>query len=180
MTGLVLRPFTPGDEAAARAAQAELVADAFVFLLEDYDPAEPWATYLDRLASRSRGLDLPPDRVPADLLAADVDGVLVGRSSIRHELNDWLLQYGGHIGYGIRPGYRRRGYATAVLEQSLGRLAGLGVEQALLTCDDGNVGSATVIERCGGRLEDVVAGPEGEAPKRRYWIATRPFGGGAT
>lgn len=177
MTELVLRPFAVADEAAARAAQDELAADGFTFLLEEYDPAEPWTAYLRRLDRVSRGLDLAPDRVPADLLAADVDGTLVGRSSIRHELNDWLRAYGGHIGYGVRPAYRRRGYASAILRQSLGRLHAIGVAEALVTCDDGNVGSASVIEACGGALENVVAGPEGEAPKRRYWIATAPFAG---
>ena len=178
MAALVLRPFAVSDEAAARAAQDELAADDFTFLLEEFDPTEPWAAYLDRLSQRARGEDLPADRVPADLLAADVDGVLVGRSSIRHELNDWLLNYGGHIGYGVRPGFRRRGLATRILELSLRRAADLGIERALLTCDDGNVGSAAVIERCGGILENVVEGPPGEAPKRRYWIQTAPFRAG--
>lgn len=179
MSGLVLRPFSPGDEEPARAAQEELAVDGFLFLLEEYDPAEPWSAYLDRLGHRSRGEDLPPDRVRADLLAAEAGGVLVGRASIRHELNDWLLAYGGHIGYGVRPAYRRRGHATAILRQSLARLAALGVDNALLTCDDGNTGSAIVIEACGGELENVVAGPEGEAPKRRYWIGTAAFAGEA-
>jgi len=174
MTGLVLRPLAQTDEVAARAAHEELLADGFLFLL-DYDPGMPWPEYLAILGRQSRGEDLPADRVPADLLAAVVDGELVGRSSIRHELNDWLFQYGGHIGYGVRPAYRRRGYATAILQRSLARLAELGVDRALVTCDDGNVASATVIERCGGVLENVVPGPEDEDPKRRYWVDARPY-----
>jgi predicted acetyltransferase len=40
----------------------------------------------------------------------------------------------------------------------------------LVTCDEDNLASIAVIERCGGVLEDVRPDPDG-APKRRYWIA---------
>ena len=161
---LRLRPLDERDEAAARQAQAELAADDFDFLLE-VDPDEPWAEYVARLRQYARGLDLAPDRVPATFLGAFVGRELVGRVSVRHELNDYLRRVGGHIGYGIRPGSRRRGYATEVLRQSLVVARSLGVERAMLTCDDGNVGSATVIERLGGVLQDVSGG------SRRYWIS---------
>jgi predicted acetyltransferase len=99
----------------------------------------------------------------------EVAGKLVGRVSIRHELNAYLAELGGHIGYAVRPEFRRRGYATGILRQSLLVAQELGIDQALVTCDDENAGSARVIERCGGVLADVVPGPDGSAPKRRYW-----------
>jgi predicted acetyltransferase len=49
------------------------------------------------------------DRVPSTFLVAEVGGALVARTSIRHELNEHLAALGGHIGYGVRPGHRRRG-----------------------------------------------------------------------
>lgn len=162
---LRLRPLTERDEPVARQAQAELAPDDFDFLLE-VDPDEPWAAYVARLRQHARGLDLAADRVPATFLVAEVDGEVVGRVSIRHELNDFLRSTGGHIGYGVRPAFRRRGCASEVLRQSLVVARSLGVERALLTCDDGNVGSATVIERHGGVLQDVSA-----TGKRRYWIS---------
>jgi predicted acetyltransferase len=79
-----------------------------------------------------------------------------------------LFNYGGHIGYGVRPEFRRRGYATEILRQSLGYIRELGVADVLMTCLDENVGSATVIETCGGELENIVD-LEGK-PLRRYWI----------
>jgi predicted acetyltransferase len=167
VTELVLRPLTATDERAAHEAHAELAADGFEFLLELRD-GEPWEDYVARLDRLSRGVDVPPGRVPATFLVAEVDRELVGRSSVRHELNDFLARVGGHIGYGIRPHARRRGYATQVLERSLDLLRDLGVDRALVTCDDDNLGSATVIERCGGVLHDVVD-DEG-VPKRRYWV----------
>ncbi len=167
---LTLRPLTVADEAAARAAHTELAADDFLFLLED--AAGTWSAYIHRLAQVSRGEGLAPDRVPATLLVADVGGDLVGRVSVRHELNDWLSSFGGHIGYGVRPAYRRRGYATEILRQALGYARGVGVTSALVTCDADNVGSWTVIERCGGVFERLAPGPPGHGPIRRYWVPT--------
>jgi hypothetical protein len=100
---------------------------------------------------------------------AQVGQRIVGRASIRHDLNDWLRAWGGHIGYCVRPADRRRGYATMILQRSLRILAELGLVHALLVCTDDNVGSATVIERCGGVLEDVRVDADGTA-QRRYWI----------
>ena len=82
-----LRPLRIGDEAEALRATAELEQDGVPFLL-DRDPNEPWATYLHRLERYRRRIDLPIGYVPATFLAAVVMDILIGRVSIRHELND--------------------------------------------------------------------------------------------
>lgn len=107
--------------------------------------------------------------MPATFRAADVDGVVVGRVSIRYELNEFLENFGGHIGYAVRPDYRRRGFATEILRQALIIARSEGVDAVLLTCDEDNLVSASIIEQLGGVLEDVRADPDGP-PKRRYWI----------
>ena len=94
---------------------------------------------------------------------------VVGAANIRHRLNDSLLNIGGHIGYGIRPSARKKGYATEILRQALIVARAEGVERVLVTCDDDNAASAKIIERLGGLLEDVRQGHDG-IPKRRYWI----------
>lgn len=167
-TGLRLRPLADADRLEALRAHEELAADGFEFLL-DLRAGEPWEKFVRRHEDYRDGVGLPDGYVPATFVVAEVGGELVGRSSIRHELNDHLLAVGGHIGYGVRPAYRRRGHATEILRQSLEVLRELGVDRALVTCDEDNKGSAAVIERCGGRLENVVP-VEGGVPKRRYWI----------
>jgi predicted acetyltransferase len=108
----------------------------------------------------------PPEWVPATMLWY-VDGEeWLGRLSIRHQMTRFLLEIGGHIGYVVRPSARRKGYATAMLAESLPIAAGLGIDPALVTCDDDNVGSVRVIEAAGGELEDV------RGKKRRYWVPT--------
>jgi predicted acetyltransferase len=157
------------DEAAFAAAHAAMAEDNFTFGI-GYEPGMPWDTYLAELADRRHGRNLPPRFVRGTFLVADVAGQIVGRSSIRFELNDFLLLVGGHIGYGVLPTHRRRGYATEILRQSLIIARAEGVGRVLVTCDEDNAGSRAVIESSGGRLESVVDLGDGSTPKRRYWI----------
>jgi predicted acetyltransferase len=165
---LRLRPLRLDDEGAARAAQRELAADRFTFAL-GYVVDDGWPAYLARLEDERNGVGLAPGRVPSSFLVAEAGGEIVGRSSIRHALNEQLLRIGGHVGFCVRPGHRRRGYATEILKQSLVIVWALGVERALVTCDDDNAGSAAAIERCGGIFESLYK-PLLGAPVRRYWI----------
>lgn len=90
----------------------------------------------------------------------------LGRISLRHELNDHLLQWGGHIGYDVRRSRRREGHATRMLAAVLVEAAGRGIDPVLLTCEAENTGSRRVIETNGGVLEDQ------RGPKLRYWVPT--------
>lgn len=112
----------------------------------------------------------PAHHVPTTTLWFVEGDTYLGRASIRHRLNERLLDYGGHIGYDVRPSARRRGHATAILAESLVFLRGLGVERALVTCSPDNIGSIRVIEANGGVLEDERQTGWGNGRKRRYWI----------
>lgn len=96
---------------------------------------------------------------------------IYGAIDIRHELNDYLLQYGGHIGYGIRPSQRRKGYASQMLTLALPIVKELGISKALITCDKNNTGSAKTIMNNGGILENEVI--NGDEITQRYWIELR-------
>jgi predicted acetyltransferase len=168
---LRLRSLCVRDEKQAVAAHHELAAEGFG-LLEAWTPTVAWAAYIERLGRMSTGYDLPEGWVPFTLLAAEVAAELVGAISIRHELNAQLAEVGGHIGYAVRPRHRGRGYATQMLRQALQVSAKLGIDNALLTCDDDNVASAAVIERCGGVLTQVLPPTDVRRAKRHYWIRT--------
>lgn len=109
-------------------------------------------------------------RVPHDMCWL-VDGdTFIGEAGIRYRLSDWLIQIGGHVGYGIRPKFKRQGYGKLILRLALERLSDHGVDRALITCYDRNTASAKVIEANGGILENIIEDPRGGGLSRRYWI----------
>ena len=86
---------------------------------------------------------------------------------IRHRLNDYLRRYCGHIGYSVRPALRRRGYATAILSLALEECRRLGLARVMLTCEQQNVASRTMLH-CGAVLQDELL--MGNITIQRYWI----------
>ena len=99
--------------------------------------------------------------------ALDKDKI-VGIINARHELNDYLLNFGGHIGYSVRKSVRRKGYGKKMLNYASEFLFSLGLEKILITCDKNNIASKCTIESCGGILENEVI--EESRTTLRYWI----------
>ena len=95
--------------------------------------------------------------------------ILLGAVNIRHCLNDYLLKYGGHIGDGIRPSERGKGYATEMICLSLVECRKLGINRVLMVCDKSNLASAKTITKNGGILENEFVDDDGEI-NQRYWI----------
>lgn len=97
----------------------------------------------------------------------------IGEINIRHELNSFLINYGGHIGYEVRQSECMKGYGTKMLSMALKYCKeALNLNKVLITCDDDNIGSIKVIENNGGILENKVKNilPRGNVTTRRYWI----------
>ena len=118
-----------------------------------------------------------------DIVLWLIDGdEYIGQASVRPELDTpYLITYGGHIGYSIRPERRGRGYGKHILRLALERSRRLGLDKALVTCDADNFASKRIIECNGGQFESAmrmdahtlrVEGREGagELDKLRYWI----------
>lgn len=131
--------------------------------LDNYDE------WLEKLEIE-RKMQPTPDRVPAEtfMLIRKSDNKLLGIVNIRMSLNDKLLQHSGHIGYGIRPSERKKGYASYQLYCALKFCDENGIDRALLTCDKNNIGSAKTIQNCYGVLENEIQ--EENRITQRYWI----------
>lgn len=131
-----------------------------------YDIFEKYHTY-------KSGRNLPPDRVGANYywLVDDERHYFIGEISIRHELTDALLLYGGHIGYGIRYSEWNKSYGSLMLKLALEKAKKMGIKKVLLTCDDDNLASAKIMEKNDMELQDKVENTvDGQKIiTRRYW-----------
>lgn len=136
-------------------------------VVDTADGFEAWVRRLHREADTS----VPPEqgRVHSSYFWIVEDGGYLGAIALRHVLNAFLLEAGGHIGYGVRPSARRRGLATWALAAVLPEAQALGLAEVLVTCDDTNTASRRVIEANGGVIEDIRDTPLGRT--RRYWIS---------
>ena len=125
--------------------------------------------WLEKSIELERKETCPENLVPAHtyFLVNEIPKI-IGAVNIRTELNDFLLRMGGHIGYGIRPSERRKGYATELLRLALLESKAIGLEKVLVTCDKENVGSAQTIIKNLGVLENEVQ--ESNRVTQRYWI----------
>ncbi|UVI32744.1 GNAT family N-acetyltransferase [Paenibacillus spongiae] len=145
------------------------------------EPMVPWVISKDpsdfegmilALAENEKGDNLPEGWVRDStywLISEDKD--VIGAVNIRHQLNEKLLYSGGHIGYGIRPSERRRGYATELLRLSLAKAKELGIHKALVVCDAANVASERTIRNNGGIPDTDYIEEDGNVIKR-FWLDT--------
>ena len=107
-------------------------------LEEDYLNYEKWLHKMDLLGN--------PETCPNNIcvgreyfLIRESDNKLIGMINLRWNLNEWMLQNGGHIGYGIRPTERRKGYNKISLYLCLLKAQKLGLDKVLLTASENNL-----------------------------------------
>ena len=104
------------------------------------------------------------------LLIRSGDDRLVGTINVRWDLNDAMLRFAGHIGYGIRPSERRKGFGKLNLYMGLKEARKLGLDRVMLGCSVSNIGSDRTIRALGGVLERTETDPEDGEQSNVYWI----------
>ncbi len=134
--------------------------------LRDAETFEDWYCKLKNNMSEET---VQAGLVPATtFLAIDDDDRLLGMIDIRHRLNDYLMKYGGHIGYSVLKSQRQKGIATKMLALALVECKRLKIGKVLVTCDKENIASAKTIMKNNGILENEVL--EKDRITQRYWI----------
>lgn len=147
------------DEAAIK----KILDDPAAFIAELTGPRHP---------TRINEMGEMVERVPDTAVWLVQGNTFIGDARIRHRLNAALEKSGGHIGYGVRPSYQSKGYATELLRQCLiWSRDNLAIDKVLLSCRVGNEASSRVIEKNGGQLIDITPHPytAGEMQKR-FWV----------
>jgi predicted acetyltransferase len=128
-------------------------------------------TFLQECRDSANGINIPADRVPQTTYWLVKDGgQVVGIVRVRHRLNERLFQYGGHIGYYIRPSERGKGYGKMALQLALPELRKLGADRALLTVNPANMHSQRVVLSHGGVPDRQGTDPISGEVVNRYWI----------
>ena len=135
--------------------------------LDRFSSIEIW---FEELKKRSCEDTVPKGLVPSStyLGVREKDNYIVGMIDIRHYLNEYLTQVGGHIGYGVRKTERNKGYAKQMLKLALEKCKELKIKKVLITCDEDNIASEKVILSANAKLEDI-RNVDGEN-KKRFWI----------
>jgi len=135
--------------------------------LKNVESFEEWySTFYDNLREETVREGFVPSSTY--MAISNDDGRLIGMIDIRHRLNDYLLNFGGHIGYSVRKSERKKGYATEMLRLALKECIKLNIKKVLITCDKDNVFSAKTMINNGAEMENEVS--EGNRITQRYWI----------
>jgi predicted acetyltransferase len=168
---LIVRELTLADEAAFLRGFKEWEGEDLSWYTFEFSFNDNFSDHLERLKKNKEGIELDPRFVASTMLYGFSDGEIIGRVSIRHELNEYLSTVGGHIGYSVAPRFRRNGYATILLDKGLEYCRDvLKLTSVLITCDEDNIGSIRTIEKNGGVFESRYVSNDGTILKRRYWI----------
>lgn len=104
------------------------------------------------------------------LLIRKNDNKIIGTINVRWNLTEKVKQFGGNIGYGIRPTERRKGYNKMNLYLGLIEAKKIGLDKVMLDCDVENLGSSKTMEALGGKLERTEIDPYDGILTSVYWI----------
>lgn len=138
--------------------------------LTSFAQPEDWLAHLSLFETKDT---LPSSEyVPSMqfILIRGADRKILGMANLRLELNEYLLKFGGNIGYSIVPSERRKGYGTIILTKTLQQAKLAGLTKLLVTCREENIGSSKIIEVNNGSLENKLFNVEEQQVIRRYWI----------
>lgn len=137
-----------------------------------FDKIDIYDDWLKLLKANSKEKTVDPNWVVSStfFVVRKSDQKIIGMIDIRHTLNDFLRKYGGHIGYGIRPSERRKGYALQVLKMGLEYARQIGLTKVMLACYSENLASRKTIEKCNGSFENEFLYTNGKIVQI-YWIS---------
>lgn len=167
-----IRLLNEGDEKAFFQGVKEWEGDDLSWFTFAWKPGMSYAEMLKILDDERFGKNLQPGRVPHTMLYGFVNGEIIGRVSIRHELNEYLMKRGGHVGYSVAARFRGNGYATKLMGRAIQFFRDeLKLQKILVTCKDDNVPSWKIIEKFGGILENKFVDESDQALVRRYWVS---------
>ena len=169
---LILVQPGPEHEAAVLDYIAEHKAAGETHLSGGLGDFEDFASWQTRCQREHAGLWQDPEwNVPSGVFLAirKHDSRLIGLMRLRLGDSPKVLDFDGHIGSGIRPSERRKGYARQLLHMGIKACGKAGMTKVLVTCDAGNTASEALLRGAGGRFEDTRMEEDGNLI-HRFWF----------
>ena len=163
----------------------EKLSDAFYDLIKDFRTEDPnyiptgipcetkndIPAYIQKTRDYAQGLNLPdPWWVPCSTYWLTQNNKILGLTGLRHHLTDNLKDFGGHIGYSIRPSERKKGYGSLILKLALQKARDRNISRVLITCDTNNIPSQKIIKNNAGKLGSESFSNQVNRITQRYWI----------
>lgn len=168
---VVVRELTLKDETAFYQAVEDWRGEDLSWITFEWRQGMDFAQHLERLRKNRLGQELVAGRVPSTMLYGFYKDQIIGRVSIRHELNQYLLERGGHIGYSIAPKFRKMSLGSEMVKKSIDYIRKeLKLSKILITCSEQNTPSVRIIESLGAVLENSFQDEEAREVVRRYWL----------
>ena len=152
---ITLKRPTKEDEAEARAFKQEFLDNGETTIngSELLDRMESYDEWMKSVTDNTSPDTVNPSWVVTDTyFAFDANDNIVGIIDLRHELNEFLKDF-GNCGYSVRPAQRRKGYATRMLQLILERARQIGMDQLQLSVERSNEASVKTITKNGGKYE---------------------------
>ena len=138
-----------------------------------YHTEELFNEMLKRIIEVEKGINIA-GYVPSTTywLYDKTHNTIIGCSNLRHYLDELGEKYWGHIGYGIRPSERRKGYGTKILELTLEKAKEMNINKVSLGAYVGNIPSWKTMEKCHAKFDKIIYEEDTGLPIKKYWINT--------
>lgn len=132
---------------------------------------EEWLDRLDKMSDPDYAASINKCPSKTFFFVSEEDKRIIGMINIRYNLTEAMLKFGGHIGYGIRPTERQKGYNKINLYLGLLKAREeFGLDRVMLDCSVTNLGSDGTIRALGGVLEKCEMDPNDNTLTNAYWI----------
>ncbi len=136
-----------------------------------YHTEELYNDMLKRVSDVEKGINLGEFASSSTYWLYDEENdKIIGASNLRHYLTKRGAELWGHIGYGIRPSERRKGYAIELLKLTLEKAKEHNLDKVYLGAYTGNVGSWKTMEKLNAKFKEIVIEEETGLPIKKYSI----------
>lgn len=135
---------------------------------------EDYKAIVKRVQDVENGIDLGEYAASTSYLLYDEkEGLVIGAANLRHKIIGTSGNTWGHLGFGIRPRMRNKGYATILVKLMLEEARKMGINHVYAAAYIDNIGSCKTLEKCGFEFEEMRIEEESGKEVKKYCYSFR-------